>query len=279
MGYFTRKYRKVFGHKSPYRRVYGSRSAGQAIGTTYRTFKREGITPSGLARELAKVKRSLNVEKKHKDTNPIAFVGLGQVFNDADGAQVHDITPAIPQGTDGDERTGNSCKLTGFALKYQMVGQQHCRTKRRVQIMLVKARDAWADGGTSPSSILPALFDENPLTGVRDLNAPRNYSSMKHHGLSVLRTKTVYLGAQDVAVTTTSADAAHCTGSFTAAMQDVLRFDGSADNSPQHVKYFIVLRTDVGNSGASASTLPVPVTAQDSGVTFRSTLRTWWVDN
>ena len=278
MGYITRRYRKIFGHKSPYRRVYGSRNAGQAIGTTYRMFKREGITPSGMAKELAKIKRSLNVEKKHKDTNPINAPNIGQVFNDVDGAGVYDITPTIAQGTDGDERTGNSCKLTGFALKYQMQGQENCRTKRRIQIMLVKANNSVATG-SSASTIIPTLFDENPLTGVRDLNAPRNYSSMKLHGLSVLRTKTVYLAESHAHLSSLDEDNTHCTGSFTAAMQDVLRFDGSADNTPEHVKYFIVIRADVGNSGATQSTRQVPVKSANSGVTIRSTLRTWWVDN
>ena len=239
-------------------------------------FKREGITPSGVARELAKIKRSLNVEKKHKDTNG-PNTTVGQVANDLEGGQVFDITPTIAQGTDGDERNGNSCKLTGFALKYQLVGQQNCRTKRRVQLMLVKARDS-SFGGTG-ANILNVLFDVNPLTGVRDTNAPRNYSSMKHHGLSVLRTKTCYLGEQHATIAPADHDAAHVTGSFTAALQDVLRFDGSSDSSPEHVKYFIIVRADVGNAGSSVSNLAVPVKTGDSGVTMRSTLRTWWVDN
>lgn len=280
MGYITRRYRKVFGHKSPYRRVYGSRNAGQAIGTTWRMASREAPRAAKMAMEIAKIKRSLNVEKKHFDTT-IGDKTLGQVNVNVEGTHVIDITPNIAQGTDGNQRNGNSCKLTGFALKYQLIGNDNCRTKRRIRFMLVKARDV--GNNATGTQVLEALYDVNPLTTVRDTNAPRNYSSMKHHGLSVLRTKTCYLGQAHATVDATASgytiDNPHMTGTFTAALQDVLRFDGSTDQSPEHVKYYLIVQSDVGNSGATVSTLPVAVQGPFSGVTMRSTLRTWWVDN
>tara|TARA_B110000003_G_scaffold102234_1_gene104423 strand:- start:1758 stop:2486 length:729 start_codon:yes stop_codon:yes gene_type:complete len=231
-----------------------------------------------MAAEIAKIKRSLNVEKKHKDTS-VTPVTIGQVNHNSDGAHVIDITPTIAQGTDGDERNGNSCKLTGFALKYQMIAQDGCRTKRRIRFMLVKSASA-ATQGISHTSVFNAMFDVNPLTTVRDLQAPRNYSSMKHHGLSVLRTGTCYIGAQGFTDQSGTHDNSHKTGTFTAALQDVLRFDGSADNTPEHVKYYLIIQADVGNIHATSdSTLSVPVTGATTGVDMKSTLRTWWVDN
>lgn len=232
-----------------------------------------------LAMEVAKIKRSLNVEKKHKDLNltPSAGYSLAQVYGNSDGAFVLDITPSITQGTDGDQRNGNSCKLTGLALKYQLIGQVNCHSARRLRFMLVKTRDIGNNATTA--QVLQSMFDENPLTGVRDLNAPRNYSSMKHHGMSVVRTKTVYMKCPQVEISGTT-DAAHSTGSFTAALQDVLRFDGSSDSSPEHVKYFLIVQTDVGNADpTSSSSLDVPVKLNASAVDMRATLRTWWVDN
>ena len=275
MGYITRRYRKVFGHKSPYRRVYGSRNAGQAIGTTWRMATREAPKAAKLAMEIAKIKRSLNVEKKHNDTNQLP-IHLGQVNFDSEGAVVREITPLIGQGTDAHQRTGNSCKLTGFALKYQMIGDDLCHSARRIRIMLVKSRDAVADTGAR--DVLSALYDVNPLTGVRDLNAPRNYSSMKHHGITVLRTKTCYVKPQNIHVLG-DRDNSHLTGTFTASMQDVLRFTDASDNKPDHVHYYLIFQADVGNAGSQDSTLSVPVRSPNTAVNIESTLRTWWVDN
>lgn len=231
-----------------------------------------------MAAEIAKIKRSLNVEKKHKDVT-LSPVAIGQVNFNSDGASVVDLTPTIAQGTDGDERNGNSCKLTGFAMKYQMIGQHHCQTKRRIRFMLVKSSGA-VGAGAAGGDVLSALFDVNPLTGVRDLHAPRNYSSMKHHGLAVLRTSTCYIAGQTTSTKDSGThDNAHKTGTFTASLQDVLRFDGSADNTPEHVKYYLIVQSDVGNVSTSDSTLSVPVTTNSSGVDMKSTLRTWWVDN
>lgn len=275
MGYITRRYRKVFGRKSPYRRTYGSRNAGQAIGTSWRMMKREAPAAAKLAFEIAKIKKSLNVEKKHKDVN-LATYNVGQVYDNVEGAHVIDVTPTIAQGTDGHERTGNSCKLTGFAIKYQLIGMGGCHSNRRIRMMLVKSRDVGSGG--SGNDVLTALYDPNPLTTVRDTNAPRNYSSMKHHGLTVVRTKTVYLKSTETG-TAADTDHAHSTGSFTCALSDVLRFEGAGDSTPEHVKYYLILQADVGNAGGVTSTLPVPVINGNSAVRMRSTLRTWWVDN
>lgn len=243
---------------------------------------REGPKAAKLAMEVAKIKRSLNVEKKFKDVliGNVTPVSIGQVNADADGAHVIDITPSITQGSDGTQRVGKSCKLTGFTLKYQILGQEHMVNTRRIRMMLVKGRDV--GNNQTPAQVLEALYDVNPLTGLRDLNAPRSYSGMKHHGMSVLRTKTIYLKNKSIDFRSALAthDAAHATGTFTAALQDILRFENGQDSTPEHVKYYVILQCDVGNAHtATDSTLNVPVQLADTGATMQAHLRTWWVDN
>ena len=76
----TKIYRKVFGHKSPYRRVYGSRNAGQAIGTTYRTIKTPAQDIAKLVKDVREIKKRQNVEKNYVDVDVITS-DLGQVSN------------------------------------------------------------------------------------------------------------------------------------------------------------------------------------------------------
>ena len=97
--------RKVFG-KGGAKRRYG---IGKGKG---------GFKLMKLAQDLEMVKNRLNVEKKHKDVD-VATGSAGQVYENAEGAAIWDVTPNISQGTDSDERVGNSLKLTGMSFPIQ----------------------------------------------------------------------------------------------------------------------------------------------------------------
>lgn len=289
MGYITRGYRKVFGRRSPYRRVYGSRSAGRAIGVTARQAVIGGGYASKLAKDVAQIKRSLNVEKKYIDAKPSNtappvnndYVYLGHVNGNTDGSLYMDVTPLIGQGTAFNQRVGNSCKLTGMQFKYQIQGMNNTRTKRRVRMMLLKTRDVGSDA--TSTQIHEALFDVNPINGIRDLQSNRNYESMKHNGISVVKTKTCYLSLAHCTsdgAAVSSVEEAHTTGTFRVSFSDVLRFADASDTSPEHVKYWLLVQMDVGNGSTTTdSTLDVPVPNNSSGARAHIHSRTWWVDN
>ena len=120
--------RKVFG-KGGAKRRYG---IGKGKG---------GFKLLKLAQDLEMVKNRLNVEKKHKDVDVITYT-LGQVNQNSDGVFQVDVTPSISQGTDSDERVGNSLKLTGMSLPIQFAQQVNTLGDRKVRISLLRVRSA-----------------------------------------------------------------------------------------------------------------------------------------
>jgi hypothetical protein len=67
-----------------------------------------------LSAAVAYMGGRLNSEKKYKDRDVITG-NFGQVNHNANGIYMIDVTPSIAQGTDSDERIGNSLKLTGMS--------------------------------------------------------------------------------------------------------------------------------------------------------------------
>ncbi len=277
---FKRTYRKTFGHKSPYRRTFGSRNAGQAIGVSYRTMR-------GVAQDVAKIKRDLdsvksrqNNEKKYKDAD-IETTTCGQVSHDSDGIKVFDITPAISQGTDSDERVGNSIKLTGMSIPIQFAQQVNTLGDRKVKISLLRVRAA--DNGVSTSESANLVWDVNPLTSVRDYSAPRAYRSSKNDGVSVLRTMTCYVKGPTLETgsngSITNREMNVKDVKFNLKLQDILRFASSGNQNPEGVRYHLVIQCDAGNLSGSGSSLDVPITDASSGLQVRVAQRNWWIDN
>lgn len=259
--------RKVFG-KGGAKRRYG---IGKGKG---------GFKFAKLAADLEMVKSRLNVEKKHKDRDVITYP-VGQVNNNTDGALAMDITPVISQGTDSDERVGNSLKLTGISLPMSLTQMIENRGDRRVRITLLRVKAA--DNGVSAQEALEQVWDVNPLTGLRDFNAPRAFRNSKNDGISVLRSMTCYIPAPAAASAEGNAVDTECMVKnlrFSVKLQDILRFEQSSDTYPQGIRYVIVFQANAGNVNSSTnSTLDVPVTFKSTGLTLRLSQRNWWVDN
>lgn len=272
----TKIYRKAFGHKSPFRRTYGSRTAGQAIGVTYR----QGMT---VAKDLAKLKAEVsgmkkrqNVEKNYvdKDVDTITF---GQVTNSAEGAQYIDITPSIPQGDGQGNRHGNSLKLTGISIPMSFVGQQDCKSDRKIVVSLLKVKSA--DNNVTAAEAFDHYWDLNPLNFTRDANAPRNYRNASHDGISLIRQKTYRLKAPALSETGTQVEASHFTAKLNVSLQDVLRYAANVNTTPTGIKYILCFQTDAGNNGTVPSSKDVPIIEPYSGVQVRISQRSWYVDN
>jgi len=272
----TKSYRKIFGHKSPYRRVYGSRNAGQAIGTTYRTLKTPAQDIAKLVKDVREIKKRQNVEKNYVDVDVITS-DLGQVSNDNDGIRVLDVTPQISQGDGQGNRHGNSLKLTGMSFPMSFLGQARCHSARKIQVSLMRVRDN--DNSTSGTDLVQQYWDVNPLNGMRDTNAPKNYRNSKHDGIACIRQKTYMLKATQHDVPGSEDEKSHFTAKFNVTLQDVLRYAEDGHSSPDGFRYFLVFQCDAGNHSTVASTLDVPVKIPDSGVALRVSQRAWYVDN
>jgi len=273
----TKSYRKIFGHKSPYRRVYGSRNAGQAIGTTYRTLKTPAQDIAKLMKDMRDMKKRQNVEKNHIDTDVVTGT-VGQVSGNAEGFGVYDVTPQISQGDGQGNRHGNSLKLTGLSFPMSFAGQSQTHSARKIVVSLMRVRDN--NNNTTGTQLVEKYWDVNPLNGLRDSNAPRNYRNAKHDGIQCIRQKTYMLKQTSQEISGNAKEQAHFTAKFNVSLQDVLRYAENGHSSPDGIRYFLVIQVDSGNaSSSSASTLDVPVLDTYTGVILRLSQRAWYVDN
>lgn len=292
-------YRKVFGHKSPYRRIYGGRNPGEALDVTMKEVGK-------LKGKMKQMKERLNVEKKHIDevhteALPVGqFVLAGGTQNDmSSGHQVMDVTPSITQGTDFDERTGNSLKFTGFNFKINMNGQGNTHSARKVRFTLVRVSCA----GEPASTTFTKMFDPNPLSSLRyeegdgasvpiyDLQAPLNYANLKSMGITVLAKRQFYLPARTHSIQGSSADGndelTHKSCSFSVKLKDVARYSSSSATEPENFRYYLFIQTDVGNASNNAmNSAQLAVHGGDyavigpaTGVAVRFHSRIWYVDN
>jgi len=238
-----------------------------------------GFNFAQVAKDLAMVKSRLNVEKKSVDTD--VFTGdIGQCNINAEGAGYFDITPSITQGTAENQRIGNSLKMTGLHLPIDVIGQQYCLSGRRLRFTVLKVRTA--DNQVDGFEALAKVWDVNPLTGLRDFNAPRAYRNAKNDGISIVYSKVRYMSPPSVDAGSAGADLAERPRTnhvINLKLQDTLRYNFNADTFPGGFKYFLIIQADAGNRGSTGSTLDVPVTTLESGVQIRMYSRWWYVDN
>lgn len=239
-----------------------------------------GFKIAKLAADLEMVKNRLNVEKKHKDVDVITYT-CGQVSQNSDGIFQVDITPSISQGTDSDERVGNSLKLTGMSLPIQFSQQVNTLGDRKVRISVLRVKSA--DEGVTGTEAVNQVWDTNPLTGVRDYDAPRAYRSSKNDGISVVRQMTCYIKGpaletgSDGSISNREMNVKNL--KFNLKLQDILRYAASGDATPDGVRYYLIIQCNAGNSSGTNSTLDVPITDNSSGLQVRIAQRNWWVDN
>lgn len=258
--------RKIFG-KGGAKRRYG---IGKGKG---------GFKIAKLAADLEMVKNRLNVEKKYKDTD-VTSSAIGQVNANVDGVLSLDVTPTISQGVGRDARVGNSLKLTGMTFPMSFTQQIACMGDRKVRVSLIRVRSA--DNGVTATEALQSLYDINPLNGLRDYNAPRAYRNSKTDGITVLRTKTYHVKGPDVGTPGNNVDTERnpLTTRFSVKLQDILRYAGGGDTSPDGIRYFLIFQCNAGNLNTSVgSTTDVPIQNVATGLVLRLTRRDWWVDN
>lgn len=273
----TKSYRKIFGHKSPYRRVYGSRNAGQAIGVSYRQVKQPLMDFAKLAKDVREMKKRQNVEKNYVDRDVLTD-SIGQAYANIDGIVTLDVTPIIFQGDGQGNRHGNSLKMTGMSFPMSFIGQSRCHSARKIRVSLMRVRDN--NNNTVASDVNSQYWDVNPLTGLRDFNAPRNYRNSKNDGVTCIRSKVYTLKATQHDVPGDETEKSHFSAKFNVTLQDIFRYINNGDTLPDGFRYWLVFQCDAGNRHPSAnSTLDIPIQNDNSGITLRLSQRSWYVDN
>lgn len=233
-----------------------------------------------LAVAVGYMSSRLNVEKKYKDED-VNTGSFGQANGNANGIYMQDVTPAMTQGTGSAQRVGNSIKLTGLSFPVQFSGQSHTFTARKIKMMLFRVSSA--NNSVTLTDTISDYFDVNPLNGIIDYNSPKAYRSHKHDGIKLIRQKvyslpavpTTLVGADDEA---NAEERSGFSTKFNVKLDDVLRFNSNGDILPDGTKYYMFFFADKGTV-ANASTLDIPIPSIDSGVQFRLSQRSWWVDN
>lgn len=273
-------YRKKFNPKKVtkkiYKKVYGSRTIPQALTATGKVAK----DVAGLTASVAMIMSRLNVEKNYVDRDVIS-TSIGQVNANVEGYQIFDITPSISQGDGQGNRHGNSLKVTGMSLPIQFSSQNNCLNSRKIKLTLLRVRAA--DNGVTGQEAWEQYMDINPLTGLRDYNAPKNYRSGSHDGVTCIRTSTYYLKSPQLLAGGSSGNVDYektCLSTkFNVKLQEIFRYAVNGDALPDGIRYYLVAQTDAGNVSAVASTKDVPVKEPLSGVEIRLSQRSWYVDN
>ena len=235
-----------------------------------------GFKFAKLAADLEMVKSRLNVEKKEVRSDVIT-TAIGQVDGNDDGAYVADLTQAINQGIGETQRIGNSLKVTGMSMPIQIQAQNGHYSGMKIRMTLLRVRSA--DNGTTGTEAFNKVWETNPLTGVRDYNAPRAYRNSKTDGISVVRTMTCYLKPSEIG----NGDLRYsslATKRFSVKLNDVWRYTENSDTLPAGLKYYLVFQCDTGNlNDTTASTLDVANQGVNSGAKLFLAQRTWFVDN
>lgn len=239
-----------------------------------------GFKFSKLAADLEMVKNRLNVEKKDIRSD-VSTTTFGQVDGNGEGYSVIDMTQAINQGIGETQRIGNSLKVTGMSIPIQFSGTINTLSSRKIRITMLKVRSA--DNGVSGDEAVEKVWEVNPLSGVRDYNAPRAYRNSKTDGISVVRSMTCYLPPAQLDNGSLGADEMERTQktlTMNLKLNDIWRYNTNADIVPSGLKYYLVFQSDTGNaSGSVVSTRDVPISSINSGIRLRIYQRTWFVDN
>lgn len=269
-----RRYRRNVKYaKKGYKKVYGSRKFPQAVKATANTAKDIAM----LAKSIVEIRARLNVEKNYVDRDVVTG-RCGQVDVNSDNTQILDVTPIIAQGDGQGQRHGNSLKITGLSLPVQFSGQSNCLNVRKIRLMLLRVRSA--DNGVDPLEAWEQYTDVNPLNGLRDMNAPKNYRAGSHDGITCVRTANYSLKAPALLQGTGADYEQSCFSTkFNVKLQEVFRYATNGDSLPDGIRYYLVIQVDAGNSGINASTLDVPVKLGSSGIEYRLSQRSWFVDN
>lgn len=257
--------------KKAYKKIYGSRKFPQAVAATGKVAR----DVLALTKTVGMLASRLNVEKKNQSVDVIT-AQVGQVFGNSTGNLLTDITPVIGQGTDSNQRIGNSLKLTGMNFPIQFSSQSGCYNSRRIRVELFRVLDA--DNSVSAATMFNDYYDVNPLNGLRDINSPRKYATQKQNGIKCIRRQYYTLKSPSTAVSGTG-EYSTLSVNFSVKLEDILRYDSSGNTSPDGTKYFLAFTCDAGNASSTASTADVPVTNALTGVDVRLCQKYWWVDN
>lgn len=221
-----------------------------------------------LVKDVAMVKKLINVEKKRYNSSTSGVVG--QVNGAGGGAVMLDITPTIAQGTNASQRTGNSVKMTGLYIQGQFIQQSSALDSNRFSIELWchKNKEVPMSLGSTGAEI----YGASPFSGQIDMVSRRNQDYFSDY--VCLRKRTAYVRGD----TNNTNIFKNTTFNMGVKLQRHLRWDdaGNLING----QYFLIIRAQSGNcSSSTASTADIAHKGTNTGYTYGLNISQYYVDN
>lgn len=260
---YARKGQKLFNKAKRYaKKRYVRKGAG--YGT--------GLRLGKLRQDVALIKRSLNTEKKYIDTGEVTAQPVGQSNGNNIGNWAQDITPAPTVGTGFSNRIGKSIKAVAMCLEYQFVQQSATSGPRKLKLVIGRVNGTPIPV-TGANSIQRQLYGVNPITTVFDYNSSRDVDFMKK--FTILKTKTIYMKSDNLTGQTMLTS-----GKCAMKLDHHVQYDDNSTTVTDGQLFWYIV-ADSGNSGTTAVTSLdyVAVTAANTGVSFQTYTRFWYVDN
>lgn len=230
--------------------------------------RKGGLRLGKIAKDVAMVKRLINVEKKRRGDSWTGVVG--QVNGTGGGAVMIDITCNVAQGLTASTRTGNSIKMTGLYLQGQFIQQSNANDSNKfsVEIWCHKNKEV----AMSLASTGQEIYNVSPFSGQMDLVSRRNQDFFSDY--VCLRKKMVYVKGD----TYTSNVIRNANFNLGMKLNRHIRWDdaGNLING----QYFLIIRAQNGNaSGTTASTANIAHVGINTGYTYGLNLIQYYVDN
>lgn len=232
--------------------------------------KRGNFRLGRLAKDVAMVKKLINVEKK-RYTQTYLYDFLGQVNGNGGGAYMADLTPSLVQGNSASQRNGNSVKMTGIYLQGQLIQQGSAIDSNivSVEVWCHKTKEV----PMSLSSTGNEIYNNSPFSGQIDMISRRNQDYFSDY--VCLRKKRVIVRADTYSATNILRNA---TFSMGLKLNRHLRWNdaGTLING----QLFLLVRCQSGNgSSTTASTANIPHQGVNTGLKFSLDQITYYVDN
>lgn len=236
-----------------------------------------GIRVMKMAKDIMYLKSVLNPEKKVYNAYQLDKQ-VGQINVNSDGRYFEDVTPVPSQGVTIGTRNGASIKLHSSVWHMQFVQQSATISNMKVCV------EIWAIEKEPYGSGSFTWFNEhwkpNPFISgvdVRDYNSSINPDNFMK-GKCIARRK--FVMAADQLGTEKYVKDIKIPLLYNKGQGRHIRYAADTTNV-EHGQLYLVVRTDRGNMGATASTLisNVPEVAPNTGLNFSYNVMNYFYDN
>lgn len=253
----------------------GVKMVGRAI---KRRYMRKGkgsplrrIKYGQIARDLYRIKRSLNSERKYKDALWLNDT-VGAVDFNTVGYLTHDVTGAVSapaQGDDLNQRIGRQIKVTGIHINYQFLQQSAATQAQTIRMEMWKV---YGDNETLDATLISKLYEASTLSTLVDMNSKRNADYMKI--FKCLGRRYVKIGADNF-----SGINNYNNGVWNLRLEDKLNFvDDGATVATGQIFLLIMCKTGNKNTTNASSVSGNQFGAVNTGVQAQIFGRMWYSD-